>query len=167
MKDEGGRRRGFLSLGSNLGERRENLRRAITALEECGRIEVRRVSRVYETAPIGVTHQPDFFNLAAEIETDLTARELLVRLKDIERDLGREPGLRWGARLIDIDILLLGEEEITEADLTIPHPRMLERAFVMAPLAELQPGLLFGEERADEIAARLAMEQGIGGDFPL
>jgi len=160
-EEKGEKKRGYLSLGSNLGDREENLRRAIRALHECSKIEIRRVSHVYETAPFGVTGQPDFFNLAVEIETGLAARELLGILKQIEKEMGRLEGPRWGPRVIDIDILLLGEEKIEEEGLKVPHPGMTERAFVMVPLAELEPGLLVGGERAEEIAARLAKEQRI------
>lgn len=159
--------RGFLGLGTNLGDRRENLRRALAALQSCAKIEVVRVSQVYETAPQGVLDQPDFLNLVAEIITELSPRELLTTIKAIELQLGRTPGPRWGPRLIDIDILLLGEARLAEQGLTLPHPHLLERAFVMAPLAELAPELILQGERADAIAARLAKEQKIGANFRL
>lgn len=159
--------RGFLSLGSNLGDRRGNLRAAVGALRRTPGVRVTRVSSVYETAPQGVTDQPDFLNLVVAIETTLAARELLAAVKEIETRLGRTAGRRWGPRVVDIDILLLGDDHIREDGLTVPHPRMLERAFVMAPLAELEPGLDLGGERADAIAARLRKEQRINGHFPL
>ncbi len=157
MKEEG--KRGFLSLGSNLGDREDNLERVLAALRAAPGIEVRRVSRTYETGPVGKTDQPDFLNLVVEIETTLSPRELLAAVKKIEKTMGRAAGERWGPRLIDIDILLLGEERIEEADLRLPHPEMLKRAFVMIPLAELEPALLLANERADCIAAKLAKEQ--------
>jgi 2-amino-4-hydroxy-6-hydroxymethyldihydropteridine diphosphokinase len=153
--------KGFLALGSNLGDRRDNLKKAIAALGE--RVKIIHVSRVYETAPMGLTEQPDFLNLAVEIETDLRARELLQAVKAIEQALGRQAGPRWGPRVIDIDILLLGEENINEPGLKIPHPHMTERAFVMVPLAELAPDLAIGEETAAAISARLAKEQKVAG----
>lgn len=159
--------RGFLGLGTNLGDRKDNLRRALAALKSCAKIEVVRVSQVYETAPQGVLDQPDFLNLVVEIATELSPRELLTTIKAIELQLGRTPGPRWGPRLIDIDILLLGDERIAEEGLTLPHPHLLERAFVMAPLAELAPELILQGERADAIAARLAKEQKIGANFRL
>jgi 2-amino-4-hydroxy-6-hydroxymethyldihydropteridine diphosphokinase len=155
------KRKAYLALGSNLGNRQENLKKAIAALGE--RVKIIRVSRVYETAPMGLTEQPDFLNLVVEIETDLPARELLQEAKAIEQILGRQEGPRWGPRVIDIDILLLGEENISEPGLKIPHPRMTERAFVMVPLAELAPELAIGRETAIAIAARLAKEQTIAG----
>jgi 2-amino-4-hydroxy-6-hydroxymethyldihydropteridine diphosphokinase len=158
------KRKGFLSLGSNLGDRRENLKKAIAALGE--RVKIIRASRIYETAPVGLTEQSDFLNLVMEIETDLPARELLQAVKAIEQTLGRQAGPRWGPRVIDIDILLLGEENIVEEGLKIPHPHMTERAFVMVPLAELAPNLLLGGETATAIAARLAKEQRIA-DFSI
>ena len=161
------KRRGFLGLGTNVGKRRENLRRALAELAKCGKIEVSRISSVYQSAPWGVTEQPDFLNLVVEIETELAARELLEIVKEIERQMGRQAGPRWGPRLIDIDILLLGEEQVTEADLVVPHPRLLERAFVLVPLAELAPELMVGGERAAEVAARLAKEQRIDGALPI
>ena len=159
--------RGFLGLGTNLGDRKDNLRRTLAALKSCAKIEVVRVSQVYETAPQGVLDQPDFLNLVVEIATELSPRELLTTIKAIELQLGRTPGPRWGPRLIDIDILLLGDERIAEEGLTLPHPHLLERAFVMAPLAELAPELILQGERADAIAARLAKEQKIGANFRL
>ncbi|NIM06577.1 MAG: 2-amino-4-hydroxy-6-hydroxymethyldihydropteridine diphosphokinase [Armatimonadetes bacterium] len=161
------KRCGYLSLGSNQGKRRENLRKAVTALGKSGRIEVKRISQVYETAPIGEIAQADFLNLVAEIETQLSARELLAETRQIEKEAGRAEGPRWGPRVIDIDILLLGAERVKDEDLTIPHPRMLERAFVMVPLAELEPELILENERAEMIAARLAKEQKIGAGIPL
>jgi len=158
-------RTAYLSLGSNLGDRRENLKNALAALAE--RVNIIKASRVYETAPVGMTEQPDFYNLVIAIETDLPARELLGAVKAIEQNLGRQAGPRWGPRVIDIDILLLGEENIVEEGLHLPHPRMAERAFVMAPLAELAPDLPIGKETAAVLAARLAKEQKISAGFSI
>ena len=161
-------RRGFLSLGSNLRDRRENLRRALAALGEHEAIKLGRISGVYETAPVGVTEQPDFLNLVAEIETALSGRELLGAVKEIERNLGRSAGPRWGARKIDIDILLLEEENIVTEELQIPHASMLERAFVMAPLAELEPDMKTPSgETVAEAAARLGREQRVHANLHL
>jgi 2-amino-4-hydroxy-6-hydroxymethyldihydropteridine diphosphokinase len=161
------KKRGFLSLGSNLGDRKENLRRAMAALAEIKEIEVKRVSKAYETAPMGVTEQPDFLNLVAEIETELSARELLAAAKGIEKRLGRQEIVRWGPRTIDIDILLLGEENIEEEGLHLPHPAMKARAFVMVPLAEIAPELRLDGEKAETIAARLIKEQTVRAAFQL
>jgi len=130
----------YIGLGTNLGEREVNLRRALERLEELGQV---RVSSFRETDPVGVTDQPRFLNAAAELATDLTARELLDRLLEIERELGRERATetRWGPRVIDLDLLLLGEETIDEPGLTVPHPRLAERLFALEPLFELKEDL--------------------------
>jgi 2-amino-4-hydroxy-6-hydroxymethyldihydropteridine diphosphokinase len=130
----------YIGLGTNLGEREVNLRRALERLEELGQV---RVSSFRETDPVGVTDQPRFLNAAAELATDLTARELLDRLLEIERELGRERATetRWGPRVIDLDLLLLGEETIDEPGLTVPHPRLVERLFALEPLFELSEDL--------------------------
>lgn len=103
------------------------------------RTRVQRVSRVYETEPLGELNQPAFLNMAAEIKTGLSPLELLNAVKEIERELGRKDGPRWGPRPIDIDIILWDGLAMSDARLTIPHPRFRERAFVLAPLAEIAP----------------------------
>jgi 2-amino-4-hydroxy-6-hydroxymethyldihydropteridine diphosphokinase len=126
----------YVGLGANLGDRERALRQAAELLG------ARRLSTVRETEPWGVTDQPRFLNAVAELETDLPPRELLQRLLDVERSLGRtRGGERWGPRTIDLDLLLYGGETIDEPGLTVPHPRMHERLFVLEPLAELAPGL--------------------------
>ncbi len=129
----------FLGFGSNIGDRVANVRRACRLVGEIPGFRVVRVSSLIETAPVGYTDQPDFINAAAEIETDLTPRALIAAVKEIERAMGREKTVRFGPRVIDIDILLFGDRVINEPDLVIPHPRMHERAFVLAPLAEIAP----------------------------
>jgi|SRR5579884_536201 len=126
-----------IGLGSNLGNRARNVRRAIAALAELG--EVRARSRLYASKPWGRADQPDFCNAVALLETNFSPRQLLDGLKNLERRLGRRPGERWGPRLIDLDILTYGEERISEEDLQIPHPRLFERAFALVPLAEVDP----------------------------
>jgi 2-amino-4-hydroxy-6-hydroxymethyldihydropteridine diphosphokinase len=130
----------FVGLGSNLGDRELNLRRALERLEELGPV---RASSFRETDPVGVTDQPKFLNAAAELETDLPPRELLERLLEIERGLGRDRATerRWGPRVIDLDLLLFGEEAIDEPGLTVPHPRLADRRFVLEPLCELNEDL--------------------------
>jgi 2-amino-4-hydroxy-6-hydroxymethyldihydropteridine diphosphokinase len=130
----------FVGLGSNLGDRELNLRRALERLEELGPV---RASSFKETDPVGVTDQPKFVNAAAELATDLPPRELLERLLEIERELGRDRATerRWGPRVIDLDILLFGEEAIDEPGLTVPHPRLADRRFVLEPLCELNEDL--------------------------
>lgn len=125
----------YIGLGSNLGVPAVNLKSAIAALGRCGRVQ--RTSRRYRSAPVGFLEQPAFLNQVVELETALPPRELFRALKEIERELGRGPGFRNGPRIIDLDILLHDELEVSDPDLRIPHPRMTERAFVLRPLAEL------------------------------
>lgn len=129
----------FLGLGSNLGDRERNLRRSLEVLSRREGIEVLRVSRILETKPVGGPPQGDFLNAAAEIRTTLGPRGLLEELKRIEGELGRVPGVRNGPRTIDLDILLYDDLSVEEPDLEIPHPRMLERAFVLDVLVEIAP----------------------------
>jgi 2-amino-4-hydroxy-6-hydroxymethyldihydropteridine diphosphokinase len=129
----------FLGLGSNLGDRDAFLRAALAGLASAYQIE--RVSSVYETAPQLVLDQPFYHNLVCAGRTRLSPRELLHFLKALEQGLGRTPSYRYGPREIDLDLLLYGDQVITTPELTIPHPRMAERAFVLVPLAELAPDL--------------------------
>jgi len=125
----------YVGLGSNLGDREAAIRRAA---ELIGAV---RLSPLFETEPWGYRDQPSFLNAAAEVETELTPRSFLDHLLDVERRLGRERiGPRWGPRTIDLDLLLWGDERISEPGLEIPHPLMLERRFVLEPLAVLAPG---------------------------
>ena len=126
----------YIGLGSNLGDRLENLRHAVTLLDATDGVEVAVTSGVYETDPIGPP-QPDFLNAVAEVRTTLSARDLLARCKEIEAEIGRTEGERWGPREIDIDLLTYGEESIDTDDMRVPHPRMTERAFVLVPLSEI------------------------------
>jgi 2-amino-4-hydroxy-6-hydroxymethyldihydropteridine diphosphokinase len=130
----------YLALGSNLGDRRANLRRAVEQLE--AQVTIERVSSLYETEPAYVLDQPRFLNAALRGRTRLAPAELLAFLKEIERDLGRQTGLRFGPRLIDLDILLYDDLALVSDALTIPHPRMAERPFVLVPLAEIAPALI-------------------------
>jgi 2-amino-4-hydroxy-6-hydroxymethyldihydropteridine diphosphokinase len=130
----------YLSLGSNSGDRLENLARARERLASAD-IRILRVSEVYETAPRDVPAQPWFLNQVIEAESALLPRQLLSRLQKIERDMGRKRTVAKGPRIIDIDIVLFGESVISMPDLEIPHPRMMERRFVLEPLAELAPEL--------------------------
>ena len=140
---------GYLSLGSNVGDREANLRAAITALGEHG-VEVEAVSSAYETEPVGeIVDQPDFLNAAARIKTDLEPEQLLDVCKAIEAERGRMFGApRHGPRPVDLDILLLGDLELTTERLTIPHPALTERRFVLVPLLELDPGLALPDGHA-------------------
>ena len=128
----------YLSLGTNLGDRAANLRAAIAAFAKLG--EVRAVSSFYETEPVEMARQPWFLNCAVELETELMPRQLLAALLDIERNMGRQRRrLPKGPRIIDIDILLFGNSIVETRGLTIPHPAMHERRFVLEPLAEIAP----------------------------
>lgn len=142
-----------LALGSNLGDRLANLRAAVEALKRSG-IEVDAVSSVWETEPVP-PGQPTFLNAVVRGRCTLDPRRLLAVAKEIERELGREPGPRWGPRVIDIDILFYGSERLSEPDLEIPHPRITERPFVLLPLAEVWPGPLpvLGAAPADFLAS--------------
>ena len=126
-----------LSLGSNVGDREENLREALASLASLDRVRVCAASRMYETEPLGVVDQPWFLNMAAEIETDLAPLELLDAIKGIEVELGRAPSACWGPRVIDIDIVLWDDRELEGDRLAIPHPEFRRRAFVLTPLAEI------------------------------
>ncbi|HSL11078.1 MAG TPA: 2-amino-4-hydroxy-6-hydroxymethyldihydropteridine diphosphokinase [Actinomycetota bacterium] len=127
----------YLGLGSNLGDRLTTLQRAVELLDGEPGIHVVASSRVWETDPVGGPPQPDYLNAVVRIETELTARELLDAVHRVEAALDRVRDVRWGPRTIDVDIELFGDERVDEPDLTIPHPRMLERAFVVLPLLEL------------------------------
>ncbi len=127
----------LLSLGSNLGDRTQQLDSALELLRDQQGVQVSRVSSLYETAPWGAQGQPNFLNLAAEIETELAPLELLKAVKRIERKLGRRSGTRWGPRAIDIDIVLWGNVVLQTPGLTLPHPELMNRAFVLVPLAEI------------------------------
>ena len=130
--------RAYIGLGSNLGDREGRLRAALQALRDAG-VAVLRTSRLVETVPVGKTDQPNFLNAAAEIRTDLSARDLLDLLLRIETSLGRVRAERWGPRTLDLDLLLYDGEVIREEGLEVPHPRMHERRFVLEPLAEIAP----------------------------
>ena len=134
--------RAFVGLGANLGDREHTLRAAVDALGAEDGIEVVSVSTLRETEPVGVGEQPPYLNGAVALETTLSARDLLGRLLAVEQRFGRVrvPG-EHAPRTLDLDLLLYGEDEIDEPGLTVPHPRLHERRFVLEPLAELAPGL--------------------------
>lgn len=130
-----------IALGSNLGDRRAHLDYAVARLQRV--ISDLRVSRYYETAPVGVTGpQPEFLNAAAAGDTTLSAREILDLLLSIERERGRERPFENAARTLDLDLILLGSQVINEDGLVVPHPRFRERRFVLEPLAEISPDLV-------------------------
>ena len=129
----------YLGLGTNLGDRFGNLRGALRMLSDKTGLRLLRCSEVYETEPWGGIKQPPFLNCVAEATTVLEPEALLTLCKEMEETLGRVPGVRWGPRLIDVDILLYGPEVIDLPHLEIPHPRLHLRAFALVPLAELAP----------------------------
>ena len=144
---ESKRARAYLSLGSNLGGREANLRRALELLGKGAGLKVVAVSSLYQTSPVGYTEQPDFVNLAAEVETSLGPHGLLRRCLEVEDEMGRVREERWGPRLIDVDVLLYGEEVVNDEELVLPHPEMLNRAFVLVPLLEIAPALTMPDGR--------------------
>ena len=127
----------YLGLGSNLGDREENLRKALSLLGDVG--EIIALSSVYETEPWGYAEQPSFLNMVCGFRTSLSPPELLALAQEVERKLGRVRTIRYGPRTMDVDILLYGDLVLDTPDLQIPHPRIPERAFVLAPLAEIAP----------------------------
>lgn len=130
----------YLGLGSNLGNRRENLDSAVRRLDEQNEISVTNRSSLYETEPYGKTDQPDFINMCIEIETRISPLDLLENVLSIEHELGRVRTEVWGPRTIDIDILLYEDLELSLDDLSIPHSEMHKRAFVLDPLSEIAGG---------------------------
>ncbi len=132
--------RAYLSLGSNVGDRLANLQHCIRLLSKLG--DVAKISSFYETEPMELREQPWFLNCVVELQTDLSARQILSGIQQIEAELGRNRAINKGPRTIDIDILLFDSEIISENDLQIPHSAMHARRFVLAPLVELSPGLM-------------------------
>jgi 2-amino-4-hydroxy-6-hydroxymethyldihydropteridine diphosphokinase len=148
--------RAYVGLGANLGPREETIRRALDLLERASGVDVVAVSELRETDPVGVADQPRFLNGAAALETSLIAQELLDLLLDVERELGRVRDERWGPRVIDLDLLLYGDETLDEPGLRVPHPRLHERRFALEPLAELDPELAIpGRGRVSALLAAL------------
>jgi 2-amino-4-hydroxy-6-hydroxymethyldihydropteridine diphosphokinase len=131
----------YLGLGSNLGDRLDTLQRAVELLDAEPAIGLIRCSRVWETDPVGGPPQPDFLNVVVRAEVGLEPRELLATCQRVEAALGRVRDVRWGPRTVDIDILLIDALLIDEEDLTVPHPRMHERAFVLMPLLDIEPDI--------------------------
>ena len=129
----------YLGLGSNLGDREENLRKSLSLLGERG--EIIALSSVYQTEPWGYADQPSFLNLVCGFRTYLSPPELLGLVQEVERRLGRVRTIRYGPRTMDVDILLYGDRIVDTPDLQIPHPRIPERAFVLAPFAEIAPDI--------------------------
>jgi 2-amino-4-hydroxy-6-hydroxymethyldihydropteridine diphosphokinase len=146
----------FVGIGSNLGDRETNLRRAFELLSAEDGIDVVAVSEIRETEPVGPVEQGPFLNGAVQVETSLPPAELLERLLSVESRLGRVRDERWGPRTIDLDLLLYGDETLDEPGLTVPHARLHERRFVLEPLTDLDPGLRIpGQGSASALLAEL------------
>ena len=162
------RGRAYLGLGANLGDRLGYLRAALRALREMPGVELVRWSRVVESEPWGITDQPRFLNMAAEIATEIDAHDLAARLREVETRVGRRRREQWGPREIDIDILIYDDVSIGTDSLTVPHPRMMERAFVVVPLAEIAPEVALPDGRtAAAHAAERAEEVNLHGEISL
>lgn len=158
-------REAYIALGSNVGEREQLLEDALRCLEQHPNIEVARVSGIYETAPVGYTDQPAFLNMAAALMTTLEPIELLRAMLSIENQLGRTRDIRWGPRTMDLDLLLMDGIVMNEDELILPHPRMMERSFVLVPLRDV----LLSEhplQKQVEQAASRGLEDG-GEDISL
>ena len=169
----------YLGLGSNLGCRSANLEQALQCIKRFPQTgtgaaqpslsapspfaRIIRASSVYETKPWGYLDQGPFLNQVLEMETNISPQSLLAEIKAAEQSLGREPGIRYGPRLIDIDVLFYGDRVIDSPDLTVPHPRLHLRSFVLVPLAELAPGLVHPilEARVDDLCARAGGKEGV------
>lgn len=143
-------RTAYLSLGSNLGDRMEYLRRGVAGLHAMPGVRVVRLSSVYETEPVGVEGQPPYLNLVAVVSTRLDPHALLAACQTVESANGRVRTVRWGARTLDIDLLLYEGVELDTPELAIPHPRMHERAFVLMPLIEVAPDIALLGKPASE-----------------
>lgn len=151
----------FLSLGSNMGNREDNLITAIKLISRINSTFLRRISGIYETEPVGYKEQEYFLNIAASLDTDLSPQAFLKELQHIESILKRERKIHWGPRTIDIDILLFGGLSINTPELEIPHPRMLERAFVLIPLKDVLEGELVCGRNIDELIEACSDRHGV------
>lgn len=148
--------RAWIGLGSNLGDAADCVRTAIQNLDGLPQTALGPASGLYRTAPVGVTDQPEFCNAVAAVDTTLSPHELLAHLQAMEQDYGRVRTRRWGPRTLDLDVLVFGDQRIEEPDLTVPHPRLHERGFVLVPLAAVAPDLeVPGRGRVDELVAAL------------
>ncbi len=146
----------YIALGSNLGDKIENLKSAVCMLEENSSCLVVKKSSLYITKPVGIEDQPEFLNAVVELETSLNPNDLLELCLNIEKRLGRKRTIRWGPRVIDLDILLYDNLTVCEENLKIPHPEMMKRAFVLVPLAEIAPDVILpGGIKALDASSRL------------
>lgn len=155
----------YIALGSNVGCKRDNMAQAVQLIADLPTTQVVKSSSLYETEPWGKTDQDEFLNQVIEIETALQPEELLHELQNIEIKMGRQRKEKWGPRLIDLDILLYGNEVIDDPQLTIPHPYLRERLFVLVPLAEIGAELQFPDDGAtiEEVLSRVLVREGTRG----
>lgn len=152
----------YIGIGSNMGSKGDNIEQAVNLLEEKPGISILGLAPLYRTAPVGYLEQDWFLNTVARLETDLNPLNLLYALLDIEKRMGRVRQIHWGPRVIDLDLLLYGDEIIKLPELEVPHPRLTERAFVVVPLANLAPHLVLpGGLKAKDLARALGQEQSI------
>jgi 2-amino-4-hydroxy-6-hydroxymethyldihydropteridine diphosphokinase len=131
----------YAGLGSNLGNKRENILSAIDRIDAYEEICIKEKSGFYDTAPVGGPPQPDYVNCVIGLETEVEPQTLLKEFKKIEIELGRKSGVRWGPRVVDLDIILFGDRIVNDHNLKIPHERMHERVFVLEPLSEISPDI--------------------------
>ncbi|MFJ5625192.1 2-amino-4-hydroxy-6-hydroxymethyldihydropteridine diphosphokinase [Peribacillus loiseleuriae] len=153
----------YLSIGSNIGDRSTYIKEAILLLHEIEEVNVVQTSSLYETAPIGYLDQPQFLNAVILVSTGLGAEELLSVCQEIEQRLGRKRDIHWGPRTIDLDILLYNHENIETERLSVPHPRMMERAFVIVPLLEINPTIMLPntDTPLNDILEKLEDKEGV------
>jgi 2-amino-4-hydroxy-6-hydroxymethyldihydropteridine diphosphokinase len=150
----------YLGLGSNLGDRTGYLKEAVRLLRDDRSCAVVRASSLYETKAVGLEDQPDFLNAVIEIRTSLDPRALLARCLEVERKIGRKRTIPWGPRVIDVDILVYESVSVNDADLVIPHSRLYERAFALAPLTEIAPDANIGDGLTAAEALERVRDQG-------
>lgn len=155
----------FIALGSNLGRKQENMVQAVKFITAIPGVRLARCSSLYETEPWGKTDQDRFLNQVVAVETELLPGDLLQRLQDIEIKMGRQRNVKWGPRIIDLDILLFGNEVIDEPGLQVPHPHLRERLFVLVPLQEIGAELRFPDDGTtiEEVLSRVLAREGNRG----
>ncbi|MBO8136992.1 MAG: 2-amino-4-hydroxy-6-hydroxymethyldihydropteridine diphosphokinase [Desulfotomaculum sp.] len=152
----------YIGIGGNIGNVKQTIARALELLHSPPAVKVLKTAPLYRTAPVGYQNQDWFLNTAAKVETELNAHQLLNKMQQIEESLMRRRTIRWGPRTIDLDLLIFDDLEINTPELTLPHPRMTERAFVMVPLADINPTLKMpGGKTAAELAGELKKVQEI------
>jgi 2-amino-4-hydroxy-6-hydroxymethyldihydropteridine diphosphokinase len=151
----------YIGLGSNLGQREAYLSQSVRLLCRIPGVEVVRCSNIYETEPVGFTEQPAFLNMVAAVQTTCSPQCLLAQMLEIEKRLGRTRDVRWGPRTIDLDLLLYGDVRLQTEELTIPHPRMFERLFVLIPLLDVLPRTATWYESVDVCRQKLAGKESV------